>query len=263
MNCIQPTLQTTSLSKRNLRETLAIYERLQFKIATANNSRKREGGGKYYILRFDLYAILEDGSRHIIACTSSCPLTVRGRSPNHYATMDSGASSKRRATSAEKKTLSAKSKAIQRPAPPRIQINTYQPSDLKYSHFGPEQGLNPIQILPRAMDTSADDSFFSANLPSDPLLFNSIALDTNAWMAEINHNFAQLAQTFAEQEPLPRDAMIHSLNEFSLEEFPNSNKKLPPLNTLNLPMSSCDLVHFSSAGLISPNSLLRSFQQPF
>jgi hypothetical protein len=81
-------------------------------------------------------------------------------------------------------------------------------------------------------------------------------------MTEINQNFAQLAQAFAEQEPLPRDGMIHSLNEFSLEEFPSSQKKLPPLNTLNLPTSS-DLVNFASAGLISPNSLLRSFQQPF
>lgn len=59
------------------------FERLQFRVATANNG-KRRASQQYFRLVFDLIAQLEDGSQHIIVECCSSPLVVRGRSPGHY-----------------------------------------------------------------------------------------------------------------------------------------------------------------------------------
>ncbi|KAI7880268.1 uncharacterized protein EV154DRAFT_46104 [Mucor mucedo] len=59
------------------------FERLQFRVATANNG-KRRASQQYFHLIFDLIAQLEDGSQHTIAECYSSPLVVRGRSPGHY-----------------------------------------------------------------------------------------------------------------------------------------------------------------------------------
>lgn len=59
------------------------FERLQFKVATANNG-KRRASQQYFRLIFDLIAQLEDGTQHTIAECYSSPLVVRGRSPGHY-----------------------------------------------------------------------------------------------------------------------------------------------------------------------------------
>ncbi|KAL0143967.1 p53-like transcription factor [Mucor lusitanicus] len=53
------------------------FERLQFRVATANN-------GKLFRLVFELVAQLDDASQHVVAECYSSPLVVRGRSPGHY-----------------------------------------------------------------------------------------------------------------------------------------------------------------------------------
>jgi hypothetical protein len=59
------------------------FERLQFRVATANNG-KRRASQQYFRLVFELVAELPDGSQHTISECFSSPLVVRGRSPGHY-----------------------------------------------------------------------------------------------------------------------------------------------------------------------------------
>ncbi|CEP09226.1 hypothetical protein [Parasitella parasitica] len=59
------------------------FERLQFRVATANNG-KRRASQQYFRLIFELVAQLDDGSQHVVSECYSSPLVVRGRSPGHY-----------------------------------------------------------------------------------------------------------------------------------------------------------------------------------
>lgn len=75
------------------------FERLQFRVATANNG-KRRASQQYFCLIFELVAQLPDNSHHIISECYSSPLVVRGRSPGHYSS-DTGIQ-----TTARKRKLS-------------------------------------------------------------------------------------------------------------------------------------------------------------
>lgn len=59
------------------------FERLQFRVATANNG-KRRASQQYFRLIFELVAQLDDQSYQVISECYSSPLVVRGRSPGHY-----------------------------------------------------------------------------------------------------------------------------------------------------------------------------------
>ncbi|CAO3653328.1 unnamed protein product [Mucor fragilis] len=59
------------------------FERLQFRVATANNG-KRRASQQYFRLIFELVAQLDDASQHVVTECYSSPLVVRGRSPGHY-----------------------------------------------------------------------------------------------------------------------------------------------------------------------------------
>lgn len=62
---------------------IAIFERVQFKSATANNG-KRRAAQQYYSIHVDLFAVTELGAVFKVASCESAPLVVRGRSPGHY-----------------------------------------------------------------------------------------------------------------------------------------------------------------------------------
>jgi hypothetical protein len=59
------------------------FERLQFRVATANNG-KRRASQQYFRLIFELVAQLDDATQHVVSECYSSPLVVRGRSPGHY-----------------------------------------------------------------------------------------------------------------------------------------------------------------------------------
>ncbi|KAF3923138.1 hypothetical protein ABW20_dc0107753 [Dactylellina cionopaga] len=69
----------------------AVYDRIQFKSATANNG-KRRAAQQYYHLVVELYAEVVSSSTHgdpegsyvLVAKRISAPMVVRGRSPGHY-----------------------------------------------------------------------------------------------------------------------------------------------------------------------------------
>ncbi|KAF8937210.1 meiosis-specific transcription factor ndt80, partial [Haplosporangium gracile] len=64
-------------------QSIATFERVQFKTATANNG-KRRAAQQFYILMVDLFAHTQDGHIIRVAASQSDALVVRGRSPGHY-----------------------------------------------------------------------------------------------------------------------------------------------------------------------------------
>ncbi|CEP08706.1 hypothetical protein [Parasitella parasitica] len=66
--------------------SIATFERLQFKTATANNG-KRRAAQQYYEIAVHLYANFPERREppFLVASCVSPPLVVRGRSPGHYA----------------------------------------------------------------------------------------------------------------------------------------------------------------------------------
>lgn len=79
-------------------QTVANFDRIQFKHATANNG-KRRAAQQYYNLVAELYAGILDGSagsndvRWVkVATRISAPMVVRGRSPGHYSDERRGSS---------------------------------------------------------------------------------------------------------------------------------------------------------------------------
>ncbi|RKF71716.1 putative ndt80 like dna-binding family protein [Golovinomyces cichoracearum] len=59
------------------------YRRLQFRIATANNGRRRELQ-QHFNLHLTVVGALADGSRISVCKTSTAPIVVRGRSPRNF-----------------------------------------------------------------------------------------------------------------------------------------------------------------------------------
>ncbi|KAI7887372.1 p53-like transcription factor [Lichtheimia hyalospora FSU 10163] len=72
-----------SMSSVGTNQSIATFERIQFKTATANNG-KRRAAQQYYVCVTDLYAETDHGDQVKIASCQSAPLVVRGRSPGHY-----------------------------------------------------------------------------------------------------------------------------------------------------------------------------------
>jgi len=59
------------------------YRRLQFRIATANNGRRRELQ-QHFTLHLNVVATLGNGSKINVCETSTAPIVVRGRSPRNF-----------------------------------------------------------------------------------------------------------------------------------------------------------------------------------
>ena len=59
------------------------WKRLQFRIATANNGRRKELQ-QHFVIRLKVIATLETGNKVLICETTSCPIIVRGRSPRNF-----------------------------------------------------------------------------------------------------------------------------------------------------------------------------------
>ena len=59
------------------------WKRLQFRIATANNGRRKELQ-EYFVLRLKLISTLANGSRVCTAESATAPIVVRGRSPRNF-----------------------------------------------------------------------------------------------------------------------------------------------------------------------------------
>lgn len=61
------------------------WRRLQFRVATANNGRRKELQ-QHFVLRLSVVATLSDGSTATVAEALTAPIVVRGRSPRNFQT---------------------------------------------------------------------------------------------------------------------------------------------------------------------------------
>jgi len=59
------------------------WRRLQFRVATANNGRRKELQ-QHFVLRLKLMSTLADGSKVCISESTTAPIVVRGRSPRNF-----------------------------------------------------------------------------------------------------------------------------------------------------------------------------------
>jgi len=87
LKLIKPGGDLASYNHSIEQNTVALYERLQFRKATCNNG-KRGTSQQFYSLLVKLYGQLVDGENVLIAFVESSPIIVRGRSPGHYAQQD-------------------------------------------------------------------------------------------------------------------------------------------------------------------------------
>ncbi|CAO3596659.1 unnamed protein product [Absidia cylindrospora] len=81
----------TSLGTLGADHSLAVFERIQFRTATANNGKGR-ALQQHFVVVMEILAKTESSDELIpVATTTSQPLVVRGRSPGHYGDSSSAA----------------------------------------------------------------------------------------------------------------------------------------------------------------------------
>lgn len=122
------------------------WRRLQFRVATANNGRRKELQ-QHFVLRLKLIATLADGTKACLNESTTAPIVVRGRSPRNF--------------QARKEIPLVGSSAS-----PRGQTTTISPSSGKKSSLGPDRmgsGSSSIMELPKRQF-----QFDAANFPPAP-----------------------------------------------------------------------------------------------
>lgn len=78
-----PLPQQVSASGMDTEKDVVVFERIQFKTATANNGKKRSTQ-HFFVVEVHTDAVTTEGQVVRLATKTSCPLVVRGRSPIHY-----------------------------------------------------------------------------------------------------------------------------------------------------------------------------------
>lgn len=112
----------------------ALFSRLQFKSATANNGR-RKCIQQFFAVSIELFAILDDDSKVRIASSETEPIVVRGRSPGHYADARHKDSLKERNIQAMKRNRNF-SNLMSQPL--------QSPLRIRPTHIGPKGSLSAI-----------------------------------------------------------------------------------------------------------------------
>lgn len=127
------------------------WRRLQFRVATANNGRRKELQ-QHFVLRLKVIATLADGTKACLNESTTSPIVVRGRSPRNF--------------QARKEIPLVGSSAS-----PRGQNTTISPSAGKKSSLGPERmgsGSTSIMELPKRQF-----QFDASNFPPAPSAMRS------------------------------------------------------------------------------------------
>lgn len=159
------------------------WKRLQFRIATANNGRRKELQ-QHFVIRLKVMATLSTGAKVSIAESQSGAIIVRGRSPRNFQSrkdfpLGNSASSRKSTHSSMRRTSTGESSSTQQaPAPPRSQPKT-----------PPEPAEQPPVMFPfEGNDSSQNASNPQSNpsewqpFPEDPKpLMTSTPLATSAF----------------------------------------------------------------------------------
>jgi hypothetical protein len=123
------------------------WRRLQFRVATANNGRRKELQ-QHFVLRLALTATLTNGSKLTIGEATTAPIVVRGRSPRNF--------------QARKEIP-----LVGASASPRGQTAQSSPAERKRSTVAPEKAR---ASRPQNLDLPKRNFQFDANFPPSPVL---------------------------------------------------------------------------------------------
>ncbi|KAI1002985.1 hypothetical protein K3495_g5219 [Podosphaera aphanis] len=129
------------------------FRRLQFRIATANNGRRRELQ-QHFVLHLKVIGILADGSRVDMCESSTAPIVVRGRSPRNFQA---------------RKEIPLMGSSSSRGNPPELQITMSPVNTLveTKTQQAIDQGVDQTFRLPGARFT------FESNKSEDPICLSS------------------------------------------------------------------------------------------
>ncbi len=110
------------------------WRRLQFRVATANNGRRKELQ-QHFVLRLKLMATMSDGSKLAITESSTAPIVVRGRSPRNFQARKEiplvGASASPRGQTSQATPVAAKAMA----GPDKLRTAKPEHLDLPRAHY--------------------------------------------------------------------------------------------------------------------------------
>lgn len=141
-----------SVNVFNSEHCCVTFERLQFRVATANNG-KRRASQQYFRLVFELIAQLDDETQHVVSECYSLPLVVRGRSPGHYNNDPQYEVKKKRKSPPRQKTPPSLPPPQYVYAPPSMVIDTTQTSESTNNN-------SPVSYTsPHIMNTSFGNNF--------------------------------------------------------------------------------------------------------
>ncbi len=123
------------------------YRRLQFRIATANNGRRRELQ-QHFTLHLNVVGTLANGTKLNICETSTAPIVVRGRSPRNFQA---------------RKEIPLVGSSSSRGQPPELHVSTNVMPSISALEGKPKLGKSHAMDLPRSPFT-----FDSNNISGSP-----------------------------------------------------------------------------------------------
>lgn len=123
------------------------YRRLQFRIATANNGRRRELQ-QHFTLHLNVVGTLSNGTKITLCETSTAPIVVRGRSPRNFQA---------------RKEIPLVGSSSSRGNPPELSVSTTLAANTSLTAGTPKTAKPVSMELPRSLFT-----FDSSNIAESP-----------------------------------------------------------------------------------------------
>jgi len=134
------------------------YRRLQFRIATANNGRRRELQ-QHFTLHLNVVGTLSNGTKVNVCETSTAPIVVRGRSPRNFQA---------------RKEIPLVGSSSSRGAPPELHVATSVASGTGPLSSPSGQVRKNTNPKPQTMELPRSAfNFDSSNLPPSPALMRT------------------------------------------------------------------------------------------
>ncbi|TKX25694.1 pacG-like protein [Elsinoe australis] len=235
------------------------WKRLQFRIATANNGRRKELQ-QHFVVRLKVLATLANGSKIPICEVRSSPVIVRGRSPRNFQSrkdtpLNGTASHARKSLTTApnaQRTTSGDSvaKVAQASVPPQLKTEVSRTAPSVHSFFDPAEFQNTQDFYNGMMATNMPHTAMTA-VPHEP--FN---MDKQQGYAISSPDFGRAAKAVPQTpapinlslvdddppkktEPPPRDSVTPSKRPFMPPPRPPSFS----INTVSTPDESADLLY--------------------
>ncbi|PLN75519.1 transcriptional regulator PacG/VIB-1 [Aspergillus taichungensis] len=205
-----PPIQLDIMAGQNMESDYAEFsigwKRLQFRVATANNGRRKELQ-QHFVVRLKVVATLSTGPKIPICEVRSGPIIVRGRSPRNFQSRKdlplSGS-----AAASRKNVQAAQTAAVNRAAPRNDSISRANPTTAKSK--APAKSTSP--------ETASSQAAVASQLPSP------------GWTQQVQHPGGNA--------PIPTGILSHSsMYSQPTPEFPRQADSIQDTNTVAAPIN--------------------------